>query len=123
MFRKVALAALLLTATASAALAGEVTGDWARNDGKAKVKFSHCGSAICGVVTWLQDPSGPGKIGQKVFYDMIPSGDNAWAGKAFNPEDGKEYTGKMQLEGAGLTTSGCVFGGWICKSFTWTRAP
>ncbi len=122
MVRRISIAVACLAATASAALAGDVSGEWARTDGKAKVKFSHCGPSICGVVTWLQDMSGPGKIGQKVFYDMIPSGDNAWAGKAFNPDDGKEYTGKMLLEGAGLTTSGCVFGGWICKSFTWTRA-
>ena len=30
---------------------------------------------------------------------MKPNGANAWAGTAFNPEDGKEYTGKMSLEG------------------------
>ena len=122
MFRSLLTAAVVLTATFSLAFAGDVTGEWMRADGKAKVKMSRCGSAICGALSWVQDPAGPGKVGQKVFYDMIPSGDNAWAGKAFNPEDGKEYTGKMVLEGGALTTSGCVFGGWICKSFNWTRA-
>jgi len=52
---------------------------------------------------------------------MKPNGANAWAGTAFNPEDGKEYSGKMSLEGADLTTAGCILGGWICKSFSWTR--
>jgi uncharacterized protein (DUF2147 family) len=58
---------------------------------------------------------------QKVFYDMTLSGDDAWVGKAFNPDDGKTYTGKMTLSGGKLTTAGCVFGGLICKSYVWTR--
>ena len=52
---------------------------------------------------------------------MKPNGDNAWAGVAFNPEDGQRYTGKMTLSGDRLTTAGCVLGGLICKSFGWTR--
>ena len=52
---------------------------------------------------------------------MKPAGDNAWKGSAFNPEDGKIYSGKMTLAGDSLTTAGCVLGGLICKSFAWTR--
>ena len=114
----IAAAALAVCAPA---FAGDVVGEWARADGKAKVRIAPCGGALCGMVTWLKDPSGPGRIGQRVFYDMKPNGANAWAGTAFNPEDGKEYTGKMSLEGANLTTAGCILGGWICKSFSWSR--
>ena len=53
---------------------------------------------------------------------MRPNGENAWAGTAFDPDDGKTYTGKMTLSGNHLVTSGCVLGGLICKSFNWTRA-
>ncbi len=122
MWLKIAIAATFVVASAPAASAGDVVGEWARVDGKAKVRFSPCGGALCGIVTWLKDPSGPAKIGQRVFYDMKPSGDGAWAGAAFNPDDGKEYTGKMTLQGDGLTTAGCVLGGWICKTVVWTRA-
>ena len=108
-------------AVCAPAFAGDVVGEWARADGKAKVRFAPCGGALCGMVTWLKDPSGPGRVGQRVFYDMKPNGANAWTGTAFNPEDGKEYTGKMTLEGANLTTAGCILGGWICKSLSWTR--
>ena len=59
------------------------------------------------------------KVGQRVFFDMKPNGANSWAGSAFNPEDGKTYTGKMTLDGNKLTTSGCVMSV-ICKSTTWT---
>ena len=122
MLRALASAAILATAIPSA-WAGEVKGEWARDDGKTKVRFVSCGSdAVCGSISWVRDPKGPGKVGQQVFFDMKPSGDNAWAGKAFNPEDGKTYSGKMTLSGDRLVTAGCVLGGLICKSFDWTRA-
>jgi uncharacterized protein (DUF2147 family) len=54
---------------------------------------------------------------------MKPDGKDSWAGSAFNPDDGKHYTAKLTLSGNRLVTSGCVFGGLICKSFDWTRAP
>jgi uncharacterized protein (DUF2147 family) len=113
----------ILAASAEAAAAGDVTGEWARDDGKTRVRFSLCGGeAVCGAITWLKDPSGPAKIGEQVFFDMKPNGANAWAGTAFNPEDGQRYSGKMTLSGDHLTTAGCVLGGLICKSFGWTRA-
>jgi uncharacterized protein (DUF2147 family) len=113
----------VLAGSASAAMAGDVKGEWAREDGKTKVRFAPCGAdAVCGTITWLKDPSGPAKVGEQVFFDMKPSGDNAWAGTAFNPDDGQRYTGKMTLSGDRLTTAGCVLGGLLCKSFGWTRA-
>ena len=99
-------------------------GEWLQDDGKAKVRFASCGDAVCGSITWLKDPtSDPAKVGQQVFFDMKPAGDNLWKGSAFNPEDGKTYSGKMTLSGDRLTTAGCVLGGLICKSVDWTRAP
>ena len=121
MNRGAALLAVILFA-ATPALA-DATGEWARIDGKARVRIAPCGGgALCGTVTWVQDPKGPGKVGQRVFFDMKPTGANAWTGAAFNPEDGKTYSGKMTLNGDALNTAGCVLGGLICKSVDWTRA-
>jgi uncharacterized protein (DUF2147 family) len=118
------LAAIAVVLTATAAHAGDVKGEWARDDGKAKVRFAGCGGdAVCGSISWLRDPKNdPGKVGQQVFFGMKPQGDNAWTGKAFKPEDGKTYSGKMTLSGDRLTTAGCVLGGLICKSMGWSRA-
>jgi len=118
------LAAAALAASVSAAAAGDVKGEWMRSDGKAKVKFVACGGdAVCGSLSWLRDPKNDrGKVGQQVFFDMKPKGEDVWAGSAFNPEDGKTYSGKMTLAGDHLTTAGCVLGGLICKSMSWTRA-
>jgi uncharacterized protein (DUF2147 family) len=119
---RILASAALLAVSAVGAYAGDVKGDWMRTDGKAKVRFASCGDAVCGSISWLRDPNDPGKVGQQVFFDMKPRGENIWAGSAFNPEDGKTYSGKMTLSGDRLVTAGCVLGGLICKSLSWTRA-
>jgi uncharacterized protein (DUF2147 family) len=116
-------AALMLAALSAPALAQDVTGTWLRENGESRVRFAKCGEAICGTVAWIKDPEkSPSKVGQRVFFDMVPNGTNAWTGKAFNPEDGKTYSGKMTLSGNSLTTAGCVAGGLICRSVNWSRA-
>jgi uncharacterized protein (DUF2147 family) len=124
MMRAVLVALALLAASAPAASAGEVTGIWMRDDGSAKLRFSACGGgAICGFLAWKKDPGGAARIGQRLFSDMKPNGEDSWAGTAFNPEDGKRYTAKLKLSGDHLVTAGCVLGGLICQSFNWTRVP
>ncbi|MBN8535284.1 MAG: DUF2147 domain-containing protein [Rhizobiales bacterium] len=112
-----------LAALSAPALAQDVTGTWLRENGESRVRFAKCGEAMCGTVVWLKNPAeSKSKVGQRVFYDMVASGANAWTGKAFNPEDGKTYSGKMTLSGNSLTTAGCVAGGWICRSANWSRS-
>ena len=112
-----------LAASAPLAVAGGVTGIWMRDDGSAKLRFSACGGdAVCGFLAWKKDPEGPARVGQQLFFDMKPNGENAWAGSAFNPNDGARYTAKLTLSGDHLVTAGCVLGGLICQSFDWTRA-
>jgi uncharacterized protein (DUF2147 family) len=113
----------VLAASAPSAMAGGVTGVWVRDDGSAKLRFSACGGAVCGFLAWKKDPDGPARIGQQLFFDMKPNGENAWAGSAFNPNDGNRYRAKLTLSGDHLVTAGCVLGGLICKSFGWTRVP
>ncbi|MGL4728156.1 MAG: DUF2147 domain-containing protein [Bosea sp. (in: a-proteobacteria)] len=104
------------------ALAQDAAGTWLRETGESRVRFAKCGEALCGTVAWLKDPANsPSKVGQRVFFDMKPSGAGAWSGSAFNPEDGKTYSGKMTVSGNRLTTSGCVLGGMICRSVNWSR--
>ena len=112
----------VITCAAGPAFAADVSGTWLRDTGASKVKFAPCGASMCGHIVWLKPGADPkAKVGQRVFFDMKPNGDNAWSGSAFNPEDGKTYTGKMTLSGSTLTTSGCVMG-IICKSSNWTRS-
>ena len=121
MLRQSLLAFAALAASSHYVLAADIVGEWARDDGKGKVRFVPCGAAVCGRVTWVRDANDPARVGQQVFFDMKPNGEGTWAGTAFNPDDGGAYTGKMTLAGDHLTTAGCVFGGLICKTFEWTR--
>ena len=117
-----ALSGALLAPMEGAALAQDVTGVWMRSTNDAKVNFSRCGDALCGRVAWVKNPERTKDVGLKVFYDMKPTGPGAWTGQAFNPEDGRTYSGKMVLAGNMLTTSGCALGGLICKSVVWSRS-
>ncbi len=112
----------VLAALATPAMAEGVNGVWLRDNGKSKVRIAPCGEMLCGNVVWLKDTSGPSKIGMRIFYGMKATGANSWAGQAFNPEDGKTYSGKMSVSGDTLSTSGCVLGGLICKSVSWSRS-
>ena len=70
-----AVLAALVIVMASAAMAGDVTGIWTRDDGSAKLRFSACGGgAVCGFLAWKKDPGGAAKIGQKLFSGMKPNG-------------------------------------------------
>jgi len=120
--KRAALAVLGLLAGVASAGAQEVVGVWERDTGASRVRFSKCGEALCGSLSWLKDQNGPAKVGQRIFYDMKPNGANKWSGSAFNPEDGKTYSGTMSLSGNTLTTAGCVMGGLICRSVKWNRS-
>jgi uncharacterized protein (DUF2147 family) len=114
-------AGLTLAISAFPAAAQDVSGIWQRDSGASRVRFAKCGEAMCGTLAWLKDAGGPAKVGQRIFYDMKPNGPGKWSGSAFNPEDGKTYSGTMTLSGSNLTTSGCVMGGLICRSVKWSR--
>ncbi len=117
---KFAFVAVLLGA--GPAMAADIVGTWQRSNGESRIRMAPCGGAVCGVITWLKTPGkSDAKVGQQVFYDMKPSGAGAWEGSAFNPEDGRTYAGKASVSGSSMTTKGCVLGGIICKSVSWSR--
>ena len=117
-----ALMAFLLTTSPS--VADGVLGTWLRDNEALQVKFEPCGDAICGNIVWLRPGSdSKAKVGQRLFFDMRPTGANAWTGKAASPDNGSAYAGKMSIDGSTLATSGCIAGGLICKSANWRRVP
>ena len=118
---RIRASAVILLAATSSCFAQDVSGVWLRDNGNSRMRFAPCGEALCGVIAWVKDSNVPAKVGQRIFYNMKETATNAWSGNAFNPEDGKTYSGKMTLSGNKLTTSGCVLGGVICRSVIWTR--
>lgn len=121
----------LIAGLGSPALAADATGTWMRANGTAKIKIMPCGGNLCGNIVWLKTPRKDTQnpdpklrarslIGSQTILGMKPSGKNSWKGKVYNAEDGKTYSGKMQLVSDNkLKLEGCVLV--FCKGDTWTR--
>lgn len=131
--------ALVMIAPACAA---DPLGTWLTGDKKGKVKIVNCGGAICGTLVWLAEPNDPDTgrpktdknnsdaglqsrplLGIPIVLSMTPSGDNKWEGKVYNSRDGGTYSGSFTMTGANSADlKGCVAGGLICKTESWTRS-
>ena len=129
------MAVAMFGGLAAPAFAGDATGVWMRSSGSSKIKIDACGSALCGTVVWEKNPRkdiyNPDAakrdepiVGRKVLLGLKPSGTpDQWKGEVYNAEDGKTYTGYITLKDANtLNLQGCVLGGLICKSDTWSRS-
>ena len=132
---------LALMATAPA-LAADPFGTWLTEDKKGKIHIVNCGGALCGNLVWIQEPMDPetnkpkldkhnvdaskqGRplLGIPIVLNMKPNGADKWEGQVYNAEDGSTYSGSFTMTGANTAElKGCVMGGLICKTQTWTRA-
>jgi len=63
-------------------------------------------------------------IGVRIVLDLtLSDAPNKWRGQVYNADDGRTYSGYLTMSGPdALELKGCVLGGIICRSETWTRA-
>jgi len=125
MIRRVtALAGVLLMLGAeSAASAGDLAffGNWARGDGKTHIRVEQCGGSVCGVNTWVRPGTSSEKVGDRLVFQIRPAGPSHWTGSAFDPQRNQRYTVGVTVANGRMTTDGCVMGGLMCQSMSWTR--
>lgn len=131
--RRVILALAASLAFGGTAVAASPEGTWLTESGRTQVKIAPCGGDYCGTITWMQTPAKDAKnpdtskrgrdlVGTRMLYGLKPDGRTGWKGKLYNFENGKTYTGKMELTGdSTLKLSGCIMGGVICKSQSWKK--
>jgi len=112
---------IALTFAATSAQAASPHGEWSRGDGKARVRIAPCGADICATNTWIRPGTKDEKAGDKLVMTITDQGDGQWTGKAYDPQRNLHYRLKMQVADTTMTTTGCVFGGLICKGVNWTR--
>lgn len=112
MIRKTALA-IAAVFVASAAYADPIEGNWTRPNGTLEI-ISACGGSFCVTV-------GSGEHKGKSAGSFKSIGGNKYKGTLTDISADKTYNGKATLNGNALVMSGCVLGGLICKSETWTR--
>ncbi|RRH76380.1 DUF2147 domain-containing protein [Falsigemmobacter faecalis] len=119
-------AALSLCATAAFA-SDPVAGLWRTqpDDGAwAEVQIAACGPALCGTIRRTHNAEGEYKspnLGKQLVRGMQPKGNGRYEGEVWRPSNNKIYFGKMDVQGNSLKLSGCIAGGLICSSQTWTR--
>ncbi len=121
-----ALAMASMSGSASAQdLADQAIGVWLRESKGWHVEFALCGDKLCGEVIsgdGVDKGTGQSVIGVKMLYDLVKSDATTWVGRMYNPGDGNEYKGKVEvLSENEIKMSGCLLGGLICRSEKWPR--
>lgn len=126
-----ALGVFLLTGATAQAQTTDPSGTYLSESGETRVRIAKCGSAYCGTIVSVQgdakDVNNPDAglksrslVGVQMISSIMPSGEG-FTGQLYNYKDGKTYNGKMTFAGKAMQLSGCVLGGLICRSQTWTR--
>lgn len=116
-----AMAVLVLVAAPLHAAKTTLEGNWARGDGKAKVRIEPCGDDICAINTWIRPGVSDEKVGDRLVMTIKPDGAGKWIGKAFDPQRRMTYRMSIDVAATTMTTHGCVLGGLLCKNMAWTR--
>ena len=128
--RLAAIGLFLLTGAAQAQ-SPDPSGTCLSESGDNRVRIARCGSAYCGTIVAVQGEAkdvnnpdaglkGRNLVGVQMISNIQPAG-AGFSGQLYNYKDGKTYTGKMSFEGKAMQLSGCVLGGLICRSQTWTK--
>lgn len=122
------LAAAVQTHAGPQVDAAALVGEWWTPGFGARVRIEACGDAVCGHIVWVWDESPQDivdkrpLVGRKVIEGMRADGGARWTGgRLYNPEDGRDYKGFVQLQSASrLLVEGCVL--FVCRQQTWRRA-
>ncbi|MCB8822072.1 DUF2147 domain-containing protein [Microvirga rosea] len=132
--KPVAFAAMILLSLAGSAQAQSTdpSGTYLSESRETRVRVAKCGSAYCGTIVAVEgetkdvnnpDPNLKGRnlVGVQMISNLQPSGEG-FTGQLYNYKDGKTYTGKMSFQGGkAMQLSGCILGGLVCRSQTWTK--
>ncbi len=111
-------------------VAGPLIGTWVNPKGTVKVKTGECGTNVCGWVVWADEQAisdahaaGVDKlVGTVLLQDYRPVSADHWQGRVYVPDMGGTYFSRMQrMDADHLKISGCILGGWICKSQVWQK--
>lgn len=130
----VAAIVMMTGAVADAAAAGHadaVIGRWANPKGTLAVQTGPCpDGSLCGQIVWAspqaqadaRDAGVPGLVGTQLLQGYRPEGRGSWAGRVYVPDMGRSFSSRIRQTSAGtLSISGCLVGGFLCKSQVWHR--
>lgn len=110
----------VILSSAASAQADITSGLWMRADGQAQVRVQRCGEALCAVNVWVKNP-GEEKVGDRLVLNVKPVRPGTMEGSAFDPQRNLRFSSKITFSDTAMTTSGCVLGGLLCRSVTWSK--
>ena len=122
--RSVALVGALLTGLAAmpaGAVQPDPLGLWSRSDGNAKVRIDRCGAHFCATNTWIRDSSKGESVGDVLIMKVKQGQGAVLTGTAYDPKRKLSYSMRISGSANALSTRGCIVGGLICKTVSWTR--
>lgn len=123
-----ALAVIGMVAGLGTAISAEpALGTWQTQADKkgqiAHVEVTRCDGALCGDIVRTYDSEGnritTENVGKRVFWNVTPTGEQEYRGRAWVPAHDREYAAKMELQDDRLKVSGCL--GPVCQSQLWAR--
>ncbi len=114
--------ALVAPWAAPAASPPGLLGNWQRADGSTRISITPCGAQFCAVNTWVKNPNGSEKIGDKLIMTLQQAAPEKLAGRAFDVRRQQSYSITVRLNGDSMTTSGCILYGVLCRTSAWNRA-
>lgn len=115
---------------ATGAPASQAGGLWINPHKSVAVKTGPCAGKLCGWIVWANEEAqadarsgGVAKlIGTELLENYSMRGPNSWTGTVFVPDMGKRFSSRIeQISATQLRIKGCILGGLICKSQTWSR--
>lgn len=80
------IASILALGIGTAGQAASLDGNWARSDGKAKVRIGKCGADICATNTWIKPGTPSEKAGDVLVMKIEKVSDGRYSGSAFDPQ-------------------------------------
>ncbi|MDR6820822.1 uncharacterized protein (DUF2147 family) [Neorhizobium sp. 2083] len=114
------IAAALVPGFWGMAHGADLGGQWARGDGKARLKVTSCGSNICAIDTWIKPGTPRKKIGDRLVMTIAPARAGSYSGTAFDPQRNTTCKITVTVNGDRVTTRGCILAGLLCKGIDWT---
>ena len=126
---------MMMTGAASNATAAARTdapiGRWANPRGTLAVQTGPCpDGSLCGQIVWAspqaqadaRDAGVGALVGTQLLQGYRPEGRGSWAGRVYVPDMGRSFSSRIRQTSAGtLSISGCLVGGFLCKSQVWHR--
>jgi uncharacterized protein (DUF2147 family) len=128
----ISLSPLLAWGSAAAAAPAGIEGLWMNPKGSVAVRTRPCGDKLCGFIVWVNaaaaadaKESGVARpVGTEVLRDYVPEARGSWRGTLYVPDMGRSFRGTLTaLDPNDLRVTGCLIGGFICRSQTWHRRP